>query len=36
MAEMILEGKVHDGETVTITADQNGLIINGIAAKQAA
>ena len=36
MAELILEGKVHDGETVTITANKDGLIINCTAAKQAA
>jgi ATP-dependent Clp protease ATP-binding subunit ClpB len=36
LAEMILEGKVHDGDTVKITANKDGLIINGTAVKQAA
>jgi ATP-dependent Clp protease ATP-binding subunit ClpB len=36
LAEMLLEGKVHDGETVKITAAKDGLLFNGAAAKQAA
>jgi ATP-dependent Clp protease ATP-binding subunit ClpB len=36
LAEMLLEGKVHDGETVKITAGKDGLLFNGAAAKQAA
>ncbi len=29
LAEMILEGSVADGKTVSVTADQDGLVING-------
>jgi ATP-dependent Clp protease ATP-binding subunit ClpB len=36
LAEMLLEGKVHDGETVKISAGKDGLTFNGTAAKQAA
>ena len=36
LAEMILEGKVHDGETVKVTANKDGLVINGQAVKLAA
>ncbi|HKB00111.1 MAG TPA: ATP-dependent chaperone ClpB [Methyloceanibacter sp.] len=36
LAELILQGKIHEGETVKITADKNGLVINGQAVKQAA
>jgi ATP-dependent Clp protease ATP-binding subunit ClpB len=36
LAEMLLEGKVHDGETVKITAAKDGLLFNGAAAKQVA
>ena len=36
LAEMLLEGKIHDGETVKITAGKDGLMFNGAAAKQAA
>jgi ATP-dependent Clp protease ATP-binding subunit ClpB len=36
LAEMLLEGKVHDGETVKMTAAKDGLLFNGAAAKQAA
>jgi ATP-dependent Clp protease ATP-binding subunit ClpB len=36
LAELILQGKLHEGETVKITADKDGLIINGEAAKRAA
>ncbi|MGH6826459.1 ATP-dependent chaperone ClpB [Methyloceanibacter sp.] len=36
LAEMILQGKIHEGENVKITADQNGLVVNGQAVKQAA
>ncbi len=33
---MILEGKVHDGEMVKVTANKDGLVINGQAVKMAA
>ena len=36
LAEMLLEGKIHDGETVKITAGKDGLMFNGQAMKQAA
>jgi ATP-dependent Clp protease ATP-binding subunit ClpB len=36
LAELILQGKIHEGETMKITADTNGLVINGQAVKQAA
>ena len=36
LAELILQGRLHDGETVKISAGPDGLIINGRAAKQAA
>jgi ATP-dependent Clp protease ATP-binding subunit ClpB len=36
LAEMVLAGKIHDGETVKITAGKNGLMFNGAAAKKAA
>jgi ATP-dependent Clp protease ATP-binding subunit ClpB len=36
LAEMLLEGKVHDGETVKVTANKDGLVINGQAVKLAA
>jgi ATP-dependent Clp protease ATP-binding subunit ClpB len=36
LAEMMLEGKIHDGETVNITAGKDGLMFNGAAAKKAA
>src|SRR6187397_2048360 len=36
LAELILQGKIHEGETVRITADKGGLVINGQAVKQAA
>jgi ATP-dependent Clp protease ATP-binding subunit ClpB len=36
LAELILQGKIREGETVKITADKNGLVINGQAVKQAA
>jgi ATP-dependent Clp protease ATP-binding subunit ClpB len=36
LAELILQGKIHEGEKVEITADKNGLVINGQAVKQAA
>ena len=36
LAEMLLDGKVHDGETVKITAGKDGLMFNGTAAKKAA
>ena len=31
LAEMVLAGKVHDGETVKITAGKDGLMFNGAA-----
>jgi ATP-dependent Clp protease ATP-binding subunit ClpB len=36
LAELILQGKIGEGDTVNITADKNGLVINGQAVKQAA
>ncbi|HEX2448541.1 MAG TPA: ATP-dependent chaperone ClpB [Methyloceanibacter sp.] len=36
LAEQVLAGKIHDGETVKISANKDGLIINGQAIKQAA
>ena len=36
LAEMVLAGKIHDGETVKVTAGKDGLLFNGKAAKQAA
>jgi ATP-dependent Clp protease ATP-binding subunit ClpB len=36
LAEMVLAGNVHDGETVKVTAGKDGLLFNGKAAKQAA
>jgi len=36
LAEMMLEGKISDGETVKITANKDGLVINGQAVKLAA
>ncbi|MGI9569314.1 MAG: AAA family ATPase, partial [Desulfobulbia bacterium] len=36
LADLILEGAITDGQTVQISADQDGLIINGKAARQAA
>ena len=33
LAEMVLSGKIHDGETVRITAGKDGLMFNGAAAK---
>jgi len=36
LAELILQGKIREGDTVKITADSNGLVINGEAVKQAA
>jgi ATP-dependent Clp protease ATP-binding subunit ClpB len=36
LAEMILAGKIRDGETVKVTADKDGLIVNGQAVKMAA
>ncbi len=34
LAEMVLAGKIHDGETVKITAGKDGLMFNGAAATQ--
>ena len=36
LAELILQSKVREGDRVKITADKNGLVINGQAVKQAA
>jgi ATP-dependent Clp protease ATP-binding subunit ClpB len=36
LAEMLLEGKVHDGQTIKVTANKDGLIVNGQVIKQAA
>jgi ATP-dependent Clp protease ATP-binding subunit ClpB len=36
LAEMLLEGKVHDGDKVEISAAKDGLMFNGAAAKKAA
>jgi len=36
LAEMLLEGKVHDGQTIKVTANKDGLVVNGTAVKQAA
>jgi ATP-dependent Clp protease ATP-binding subunit ClpB len=36
LAGMLLEGKVHDGETVKISAGKDGLMFNGAATKKAA
>jgi ATP-dependent Clp protease ATP-binding subunit ClpB len=36
LAGMLLEGKIHDGETVKITAGKDGLMFNGAATKKAA
>ena len=33
LAEMVLAGKIHDGETVKITAGKDGLTFNGAAPK---
>ena len=33
LAEMVLAGKIHDGETIKITAGKDGLMFNGAAAK---
>jgi len=33
LAEMILQGKIHDGETVKVTAGKDGLLFNGEVAK---
>jgi ATP-dependent Clp protease ATP-binding subunit ClpB len=36
LAEQVLAGKIHDGETVKVSANKDGLIVNGQAIKQAA
>jgi ATP-dependent Clp protease ATP-binding subunit ClpB len=36
LAEMVLAGKIHDGETVKVSAGKDGLMFNGTAAKKAA
>jgi ATP-dependent Clp protease ATP-binding subunit ClpB len=35
VASLILEGKVRDGETVSVSADETGLVINGVKAEAA-
>jgi ATP-dependent Clp protease ATP-binding subunit ClpB len=35
LAELLLQGKIHDGETVNVTADGSGLVINGEKVKEA-
>ena len=35
LALMLLEGTIHDGETVHISADKSGLSINGVKAEAA-
>ena len=35
IASLILEGKIQDGETVTVTAGEGGLVINGVKAQAA-
>ena len=36
LAEMVLAGKIHDGETVKVSAGKDGLMFNGTVAKKAA
>lgn len=36
LAEQILAGKIKDGEKVPVTADENGIVVNGTAARAAA
>jgi hypothetical protein len=36
IAEMLLEGKIHDGEKVEVSANKDGLVINGQPVKMAA
>ena len=36
LAELILSGKVKDGDTVTVSAGKNGLTFNGQGVKEAA
>jgi ATP-dependent Clp protease ATP-binding subunit ClpB len=36
LAELVLQGKLREGDTVKITAGKDGLVINGEAVKQAA
>ncbi len=36
LATLLLEGKIHDGETVRVSAGKGGLIINGVQAQAAA
>ena len=35
LATMILEGRINDGETVTVSSGEGGLIINGVKAEAA-
>jgi ATP-dependent Clp protease ATP-binding subunit ClpB len=35
LATLLLEGKIHDGETVRVSAGKDGLIINGAKAAAA-
>jgi ATP-dependent Clp protease ATP-binding subunit ClpB len=36
LATLLLEGKIHDGESVRVSAGKDGLIINGVQAQAAA
>jgi hypothetical protein len=33
LADLILAGKVHDGENLTVSADATGLLVNGEGAR---
>ncbi|MDH5411414.1 MAG: ATP-dependent chaperone ClpB, partial [Alphaproteobacteria bacterium] len=35
LAQMILEGSIHDGETVNVSAGEGGLLVNGVKAQAA-
>jgi ATP-dependent Clp protease ATP-binding subunit ClpB len=35
LATMILEGRINDGETVTVSAGEGGLTLNGVKAEAA-
>jgi ATP-dependent Clp protease ATP-binding subunit ClpB len=35
LATMILEGRINDGETVTVSSGEGGLILNGVKAEAA-
>jgi ATP-dependent Clp protease ATP-binding subunit ClpB len=36
LATLLLEGRIEDGQTVTVTADEHGLVINGQSFAEAA